>query len=91
VTCAWKEDEEMAWHMTGWWPPYAVADIARCQFQPVKDAGGNQAQVVNAPENYGVAEVFDLARADGSRWSDPDMRTWQSLGFGQLASFNWSA
>jgi hypothetical protein len=47
--------------------------------------------VVNAPENYGVAEVFDLARADGSRWSDPDMRTWESLGFGQLTSFNWSA
>jgi hypothetical protein len=69
---------------------FSVADIGRCQFQPVEDAGGNQAQVVNAPENYGVAEVFDLARADGSRWSDPEMRTWESLGWGQLANFNWS-
>ena len=69
---------------------FSVGDIGYCQFQPVTDPGGNQMQVVNAPENYGIAEVFDLARADGSRWSDPEMRKWVSLGAGQLANFNWS-
>ena len=70
-------------------PAFSIASIGRCQFQPVKDAGGNQVQVVNAPENYGVADVFDLARADGSRWADPEMRQWESLGAGQIATFNW--
>ena len=71
-------------------PSATVGDVGHIQVQPIKDEGGNRAQLLNAPANYGVAETFDLARADGTRWSDPEMRGWQSLGYGTLTSFRWS-
>jgi len=71
-------------------PSASIGDVGQIQVEPVKDEAGNQARLVNAPANYGVAETFDLARADGTRWFDPEMRRWQSLGYGTLTSFRWS-
>ena len=71
-------------------PSATVGDVGQMQVQPIKDDGGNRAQLLHAPANYGVADTFDLARADGTRWSDSEMRSWQSLGYGTLTSFRWS-
>jgi hypothetical protein len=36
-------------------------------------------------------ERMDLARGDGTEFSDPEMRHWKSGGEGTITNFSWSA
>ena len=60
--------------------------------QRVKTEDGKQTTLNNAPLNaaFGV-ETEELARGDGSKWSDPEMRNWQSGGSGGISRFSLSA
>jgi hypothetical protein len=60
--------------------------------QRIKTDDGRQATLQNAPVLAGLGvESSALARSDGSRWSDPAMRRWQSGGHGIVSAFTMRA
>ena len=73
-------------------PSVRVGDTGQITLQPIMTEAGQPTRLVNAP----VMPVFgleseDLARSDGGRWSDPDMRRWEAGGYGGIASFSMSS
>ena len=73
-------------------PSFMVGDVGVGTFERLKTEAGKQAKLVDAPVMAAFeVDMVELARADGSRWSDPEMRRWESLGFGGVDYFNWSA
>jgi hypothetical protein len=91
--------------ITKWLPTQAVkADIAadnsgvkvgsvgELKLQPVKTEDGRQTTLHCAPilAGFGI-ETSNLARGDGSQWSDPQMRRWTSGGTGTISAFTLSA
>lgn len=73
-------------------PSAKVGSIGQINLQNVKTEDGKLTTIVNAPLNasFGM-EASNLARGDGSSWSDPDMRSWQSGGTGSIGRFSLSA
>ena len=73
-------------------PTVTIGDVGQVQVQRVRDTAGRPTQVLHAPA-LGVfqADSVDLARSDGTRWSDPDMRLWEGGGSGIVGAFRWSA
>jgi hypothetical protein len=69
-----------------------VGDVGRLKLAWLKTPDGKQAKLVNAPvvAAFEVAEV-DLLSANGSGMTDPDLRGWESLGFGGRCEFDWSS
>lgn len=70
----------------------SVAGRGSLQLVFLKTADGAQAKLVNAPvvAAFGV-DTVDLATATGTKWTDPDLRPWESLGFGGRVAYDWSA
>jgi hypothetical protein len=58
---------------------------------PIKTEDGTQAKIVGAPllAAFNMASE-DLAYATGTKFSDPDMRSWESLGQGGTTVVEWS-
>jgi hypothetical protein len=77
---------------TGDNPSATVGSVAQLKLQRLKTEAGRQTKVLDAPL-FGAFQVEseDLARSDGSRWSDPEMRRWEAGGHGGVVGFNWSA
>ena len=72
-------------------PTINVGKIGQAKLQPLKDQAGRTAKVQGAAAMGAFqSESMDLASSKGSRWSDPDMRSWEGDS-GTLHSFNWSA
>jgi len=73
-------------------PTAKIGSIGQLTLQRVKSQDGKQTTVVNAPLNasFGM-ETSNLARGDGSSWSDPELRNWQSGGTGSISRFSLSA
>lgn len=71
-------------------PTIRVADVGNVELNPITDEAGRAAALVNAPV-LGLIEIdrADLARADGSRFADPEMRAWESEGHGSVSRFAW--
>lgn len=72
-------------------PTVSVNGVGNSQLNMIRDGAGNTAEVVNAPV-LGLIDIGkeELARADGSRFADPEMRAWDSWGHGGVCPFNWS-
>lgn len=69
-----------------------VGTIGSLKLQSVKTEDGRQTTLQNAPVLVGFGvERSDLARGDGSHWSDPQMRHWKSGGHGSVSAFTLSA
>ncbi len=72
-------------------PSVTVSGLGQASLQPIKDAMGNPTHVKGAAAQAGFQiDGMDLASSKGSRFSDPDMRTWEGDS-GTLHKFNWSA
>jgi len=73
-------------------PSVSVGNIGQVTLAPIKTGSGKTAQIMNAPLNevFGI-DKEDLARSDGSRWSDPEMRRWEAGGAGGVSAFSMSA
>lgn len=71
-------------------PTVTVGGVGNVTLEPVKDEAGRTASVHNTPI-LGLIEIdrTDLARADGSRFADPEMRAWDSWGAGSVSPFSW--
>lgn len=71
-------------------PHIGVDGIADIDLARMKDEGGKQTILVNAPIAAGFAvDTQELANASGSV-SDPDLRSWETLGYGAAVPFDWS-
>jgi hypothetical protein len=71
-------------------PTVTVEEIGRVQLKRIADENGRVAKLVNAPVLGAIqVETLDLARSDGSRFSDPQMRRWESGGHGGVTPFSW--
>lgn len=73
-------------------PSITVGDIGQVQAQALKTEDGRQVSMQNAPAAVGLQlGELNLARTDGSRFANPEMRAWQSGGSGNIGRFTWSA
>jgi hypothetical protein len=71
-------------------PRVKVGDLVDISLNRMKGEGGTQTVLVNAPLAAGFAvDTQELATATGSA-SDPDLRSWETLGYGAAVPFNWS-
>ena len=72
-------------------PSLTVGTVGQGRLQPMKDAAGRPTKVQGAAAQAGFQiESMDLASSKGSRWADPELRSWEGDS-GTLHSFNWSA
>jgi len=73
-------------------PVVSVGAIGQIKLQPTKDQAGRATTVMNAA-SHSMMEIsqVDLARSDGSRFVDPEMRAWDAGGHGGVSSFSWKA
>lgn len=70
----------------------AVEGVGELNLTWLKTEAGKQTKLVDAPVVAAFeVDTVELATATGTRWQDPDMREWESLGFGGRAAFAWSA
>ena len=73
-------------------PGVRVEGIGQVVLQPITTEDGSPAQLSNAPVLSAFAIPSEnLAFAHGTSFSDPDLRSWESLGQGGTASAVWSA
>jgi hypothetical protein len=73
-------------------PGTTVAGVGQIALQPIKTEDGRVAKISDAPILAAFAiDHEDLAFAHGTKFSDPDMREWESLGQGGVAQAVWSA
>lgn len=73
-------------------PSARVDGIGEIVLQPIKTEGGKAARLVDAPilAAFMIGEE-ELAFAQGTKFSDPDMRAWESLGQGGVVKqVEWS-
>ena len=67
-----------------------VGAVAKAELKAMSDGAGNPTRVSGAVAHAALQiDGMQLASAKGSRWADPEMRTWNADS-GTLHSFNWS-
>jgi hypothetical protein len=72
-------------------PGFTVEGVGQLVLQPIKLEDGTPTRISNAPIMAAFQmESEDLAFAKGTSFSDPDMRSWESLGQGGVAKAVWS-
>ena len=72
-------------------PAFSIAGFGGTTLTRLKTSDGRQTTIENAPVAEAFAiDVIELASAEKTRWADPDMRSWEGLGFGAVEAFNWS-
>jgi hypothetical protein len=71
-------------------PSITVGPVGHVKLSRIKDERGRATQLLNAPV-LGSIQVgtSDLARSDGSRFADPQMRRWEGGGHGSVSPFSW--
>jgi hypothetical protein len=73
-------------------PTVTIDGVGQTKLQPVMTESGKRAAIVNAPIGEALGEDrLELALATGTAWSDPDMRPWESLGYGTESVAEWSS
>jgi hypothetical protein len=69
----------------------SVAGVGGATLTTMKTEAGKQTVLLNAPVMAGFeVDTLNLAVATDAKWADPDMRAWESLGFGASVPFSWS-
>lgn len=69
-----------------------IGQVGRLDLTAVRTQDGRQAALENAPVAVGLGQDrIDLAMGTGSRWDDPDLRPWESGGYGGSSVIEWSA
>jgi hypothetical protein len=69
-----------------------VGSVGELKLQLLKTEDGQQTTLQHAPviAGFGISSS-NLARGDGSQWSDPQMRRWTSGGTGGISAFTLRA
>lgn len=72
-------------------PKVTIKGVGQIVLEPIKGEDGTQATLQNAPVAAHFEEtVLNLAIATGSGASDPDLRSWESQGYGATTEVEWS-
>jgi len=72
-------------------PSTTIAGVGQITLQPIKSENGKTTRLSDAPVLGAFAIGYeDLAFGNGTKFSDPDMREWESLGQGGVAQATWS-
>jgi hypothetical protein len=66
-----------------------VGDIGEAVLEPLKGASGERTRLLHGAAAF--RDDTNLARGTGTRFHDPDLRDWESLGHGEFTDFEWSA
>ncbi len=70
-------------------PAATVGDVAQIRMQPLKDPQGRATTVQGAAAQAAFQiERMNVASSKGSRWADPELRSWEGDS-GNLVSFSW--
>ncbi|MEE8172113.1 MAG: DUF1326 domain-containing protein [Alphaproteobacteria bacterium] len=71
-------------------PTITVGSVGQVKMERVKNQAG-RTTTLNNTLIFGLIDIdtTDLARSDGSRFADPEMRVWDSWGAGSLSPFSW--
>ncbi|HEX6143215.1 MAG TPA: DUF1326 domain-containing protein [Geminicoccaceae bacterium] len=71
-------------------PSVTVGDVASATLTPLEDGAGNETRMAGAVAQAALQiDGMQLANARGSRWTDPDLRSWEGDS-GTLHRFRWS-
>ena len=65
-----------------------VGDVGQAVVEPLKGASGEPTRLLHGAAAF--REETTLARGTGTRFRDPDLREWESLGHGEFTDFDWS-
>ena len=72
-------------------PTLSVGGFGEATMWPITNGAGKSTIVTGAMSQAGLEiESMNLANSAGSKWSDPDFRTWEGSS-GNIHEFNWSA
>jgi hypothetical protein len=72
-------------------PRFTVAGVGANTLEALKTESGDRAVLRNAPIAAAFGQTdLELATATGSRWADPDLRPWESLGYGAVSVAQWA-
>jgi hypothetical protein len=66
-----------------------VGEVGEAVVEPMHNEAGDLTTVRGLPVEFAAETV--LARGDGTRWTDPDMKEWESRGYAEQADFEWSS
>lgn len=70
----------------------SIGEFGEMSLALMKTEAGAQTELRNAPVVAGFqVSTVELATANGTKLTDPDMRQWESLGFGGRVPFDWSS
>ena len=74
-------------------PKVSVEGVGEIVLQPLKTEDGKPTTLNNAPLAVGGfgQHQLDLAMAQGTRFSDPELREWESWGYGAVSEVEWAA
>ena len=73
-------------------PVVSIEGIGQITLQPIKDQTGRTTTIINAASHRSMEiSQVELAKSDGSRFFDPEMRAWDAGGHGGVSSFSWKA
>jgi hypothetical protein len=71
-------------------PTLSVNGFGQATMQPISNGAGKPTIVSGAMSQAGLQiDSMNLASSDGSRWSDPDFRSWEGSS-GNIHEFDWS-
>lgn len=65
-----------------------VGDIGEGVIDPIRNDAGEITRVIAMPAAFTPETIF--ARGDGTHWSDPDLRQWESRGHAEQGDFEWT-
>jgi hypothetical protein len=72
-------------------PSVTIGSVGRVTIKPLKDPTGKPTRIQGAAAQAAFqVESMHVASSKGSRWSDPELRTWEGDS-GNLMSFNWKS
>ena len=72
-------------------PSVTVGNVGNATLAPLADPNGQSTRVTGAVAQAGFQfDGMDLASSEGSRWSDPALRSWEGSS-GTLHQFDWKS
>lgn len=65
-----------------------VGEVGEVVVEPMRATDGEHVRLLNGAG--GFRDDVVLAHGSGSRWQDPQLKQWESGGYGEQAEFDWS-
>ena len=65
-----------------------VGEVGKAVVEPMRDPQGEITRVRGLPVAFAPETI--LARGNGTRWTDPDLKEFESRGYAEQADINWS-